>query len=296
MLARSSPRPGRRSSPETTRSRKSVGGTLIPSLVVTRSCEVENFEVPARLLPADPAAQLREVELRQVLAETRQNVRQPHVGDGVHELVAAEREPGAQRAGAAREMDGEREPRAPRRDVHVVELQEQLAVPVVERLERFARDIAAQVERRRQVAGRRRAHPEPVPPAPIEQLKGDVFQLQLRRLALLVVPDDGGIVDLDVALAQQPFGEAAPAFAGRHLDAADRYGPALIAPDVERGAVDIQRVEAQLARQHRHPRQGIVDARELERRPARRVVDRHLLQHELRAKLSDEPAQQYACS
>src|SRR5262245_65825878 len=118
-----------------------------------------------------------------------------------------------------------------------------------------------------------------MPPAPIEQLKGDVFQLQARCLALLVVPDDRRVVDLDVALAQQPFREsaAAAAFAGRHLDAAYRYGPTLIEPDIERGTVDIQRVEAQLARQHRRPRQGIVYARELERRPARRVVDGHLL-------------------
>ena len=79
-----------------------------------------------------------------------------------------------------RKRHRELHPGAPRGDIGVVELREQLAVPLREIGDGPAVEIAAHVERRRELLGRHRAQAEAMVPAGILQTKVDVLQARAR--------------------------------------------------------------------------------------------------------------------
>ena len=110
----------------------------------------------------------------------------------------------------------------------------------------------------------------------VEQVQRNTFELDLRRGAQLIVPDDGGVVHFDVALPQQPVTEASAALLSGHFDAGDRQYAARVAAHRERGPVNVDFMEPQLERGQRQPGHGRVDARELEGGLAGRVEHRHL--------------------
>ena len=68
-------------------------------------------------------------------------------------------------------------------------------------------DLAAQVERRRELGGRRADEAEAMLAEALLEPERHVVEHELRRAAQLVVPDDQRVAHDDLALAQQPVGE-----------------------------------------------------------------------------------------
>ena len=224
-----------------------------------------------------------------VAAEPRRDLRELHVGGDFRRFAVGEPRPHAQGADAAREIDRKIDPRPPRRDVGVVELHEDLAVPLRQRLDRAPGEVAAHVERRGQFFRRHRAQAEAVVRTGVLEPEIDAGQRQRRRAAHGVVPADGGAANGDFALPQQPVGEPAAVDVLGQFDAGDGNDAALVAPDVEIGPFDADRIEARLPARQRPPRQHAADAIELERRRAGLVEHGDVVQRQLQVDADPAP-------
>src|SRR4051812_39922245 len=106
-----------------------------------------NFESVAQQLPPDAPLESFKVELRQVFAQPRRHLRQLYVCNDFRKLALVEDQPRTQCSRAVRKINREFKPAAPGRDIGVIELCKNLAVPLGEIAYARAREIAAHVER-----------------------------------------------------------------------------------------------------------------------------------------------------
>ncbi len=113
--------------------------------------------------------------------------------------------------------------------------------------------------------------------------ESDVGQDEQRRAALLVEPLDAAVAQHDLALPQQPVGEAAVGrFRLRQLDARDENAAVVVAADLEVRGVEGERVEAQLPREQRTPADGGVDRGQTQGHRARAVMKPDVRQRQIR--------------
>ena len=207
-----------------------------------------------------------------------------HIGNAFDQLVMAEREPRSHRARAARDGDRNIDPGLPRRHVRVVDLQKKPAGPVRQELDRVAAQVSAHIDGRSELGRRHRAKAEAMAAAAVDHLQVDTFELERRSLPQLIAPRHDGVVHFDVALLQQPVGEAAaPPVVHFELDARDREHALRIAAHVEHRTMDVERVKVQAERGERTPRERALDPGQVERAPSGFVEHRDVFEREMRA-------------
>jgi hypothetical protein len=173
--------------------------------------------------------------------------------------------------------------RAQLRQIDVRKIGEQLPAPVlplaVARVQQ--RGAHARHEREARAPGRRRrgVHAQVVLPAVVAQQHVNLAQLQRRgRRVLLVEPAHGAAADEHLGLGEKPVGKGAVATALRQRDATDQDAAVRRAAQVELRALEVELLEA--AREQGARRQCQHHTRQLQRRPALRVEQRHLAQLE----------------
>jgi hypothetical protein len=214
--------------------------------------------------PRDPSAEMRQLELRQVLRDPAGNARQLEIGDDVGGHASGEVEPHAHRALAALHRPQQRDPLAPLRHVGVIEAHVEASLRLAPILGRHGRDLAAKIERRGQ---RRRWSADEAEPVTTEALldpEHHVLEHQRRSAAQFVVPRDQRVAYIDFPLAQQPVGK--PCVVGLRvridLDARDVQAPRAVPAHRELRTLDIQFPQSQVQRQDRRPCDHQVDFRQ----------------------------------
>ncbi len=262
-----------------------VGSSLCAGRRHERELVGEELVLRRCVPPAGTARQVREAELRQLLAELRLDVGELEIGNDLARLAARELEPDAHRPLAARDRRRQRKPFAPRGDVGVVEPYIQAALRVLPRPRHGAADLAAQIERRGQLRRRRPFETETMVAELAFQPELDAIQHELRRVAQIVVPGDECVANHDLALAQDPVGH--PRIVGRAVgidfNAGNVEQPGPIAADRQPWAVDRELFQAQLEERQRRPRDDQIDFRQLEQRHvAVAVADAKSLDDDLR--------------
>ncbi len=230
---------------------------------------------------------MRELDLRQMGRKRCLDVGELDVGDNFEQLLPIHLEPDAQRAGARRDFSRQRKPLPPRRDIGVVEAHEQVAPRILPVLHRSQYEIAAQIERRRELGGRRPSQSEPVVPEPVFHAELDPVEHELRRVAQVVVPHDQRVADHYFALPENPVGERQLVRRLRRIEFesgdAQHAGP--IAPDGEARSLDDELLQAQLGERQRGPRDDHLELGEQQERRgvgAGAIQNAEAFDHELR--------------
>ncbi len=138
--------------------------------------------------------------------------------------------------------------------------------------------ITAQVERRREVGGRRASQSEPVMPEPVLQPELDAVEHELGRVAQVVVPHDERVADHDFALAKNPVGDLQFVVHLRRieLESRDAQDAGAIAPDGKPRPVDDEFLQAELGEEQRRPGD---DHFQLGEQQERRGVDPGAVEH-----------------
>ena len=251
-----------------------------------------NHPLGAELFRADPAGQADQIE-------QRQRRRQPelHIGQrqfaghfGQPGTVEARPQPGG--ATATRQFHRVIHPGLPDRHVGTFQRHEQVAAGSAQVVAVRQRHLAANVQPARQFGRRRRRQTEAVIAAGIVQPHVDMGELQWRRgRPPAVVPLQPGIADIDLALRQQPAGEAAllavlPDFQTGHEQPAVGFAPY---PQI--GAVDVQPVQMQFAAHQRRETERGFDLLQPQRGLAGFVQQRQAAQRQLRVQTGPVGAQ-----
>ncbi len=238
----------------------------------------EDFPLHTGFSRAHPAGKMRERDFGKVRRQCRLDVGELDVGDELEQFLAGHFEPDAQRAGSARDFSRQRQPLPPRRDIRIVETHEQRPLRVLPVLHRFELEIAPQIERRREVGGRRAFQSETVAPEPVLQAELDAVEHELGRVAQIVVPHDERVADDDLALPKNPVGERQ--FVGRlrriEFESRDAQHAGTIAPDGKPRPVDDEFLQAKLGQRQRRPRD---DHFQLGKEQERRGVDPRPIEH-----------------
>ena len=203
-------------------------------------------------------------------AEPRLDVGELEVSDDLPRLTLRELEPDAERALAARDLAGERQPFAPSRDVGIVEPHEKRSFCMLPILDRVALEIAPNVDRCRELRGRCALESEPVAAEPILHAELDAVEDELRRIAQIVVPGDQRVANRDVMLAQDPVGNRGfvrDLRRGRwSMPATCKRLPGPVAADRESRPLDDELLEAELHQRQRCPRDDQLDLRQIDQR------------------------------
>jgi len=239
------------------------------------------------LVRRDPAADLGQVQLRQLAAELGADVGQPDVGREAGQPGLVQADPGAQRALAAGQLERIVEVILPGRQVGAAQFGVQLALPQRQvgdaGGEARMGEIGAQVERLAERGRRRGLQRHAVRVPAVQQRHVDVLERQFGRAALLVGPVQAAFADHDLALLEDPVGALAVArLRVVEHDAGHRQLAVGHAPHVEFGADDLERLEARLARRHAPPRHGGRHARQRQQLAALGVAQYHVAEEQIR--------------
>ncbi len=120
-------------------------------------------------------------------------------------------------------------------------------------------------------------------------LQPDLYLIEheLRRVAQLVVPDDQRVLDDDLALSQQPFGESGVVRRQVRidLDAGDAQATLDVPPYRQPRSVDNELAQPELEQRQRRPRDDQIDAGQFEQRrgpKAGTVADVHATDRQAR--------------
>src|SRR5437764_3391326 len=131
---------------------------------------------------------MREREFGKMLAEARLDVCELEIGHHFPSFASREVEPDAKRAFSTDDFGRQGQPLAPRRDIGVVEPDIDLAASFLPLLERAPLNIAANVDRRREIRGRRSRNAESMTAEAIFEAELHAVEHELRRVARIVVP------------------------------------------------------------------------------------------------------------
>ena len=233
-----------------------------------------------RQAPADLGQGQRRPRWRQ----PRRHAAQGEVGRETGQARLVERQPGTHRALALVQFERVIEIRLPGGQVGIAQVGVQLALPQRDGSaaggKARTRKIGAHVQRRRQRGRRRGAQGEAVAIPAVGQGQLDLLERQGGRFSLQVGPVDMALADDDVMLAQGPVVGRPALFIVEH-DAGHRQAAGGIAPHVQAGADQLERLEAGVAGQQGPPGKGRRHARQGERGAALGVAQHHVAQEQV---------------
>ena len=245
------------------------------------SAELESIRGVA---PGQPPLQVRQLEQRELRPELGHDIGQRNVGGDAAHLALDQRCPHSHRTFAVPHIDRVVEPRPPRGEVGVADFGKQAAVPCARLRDRAAHQLRPDLYRSAELAGRARREAGRMFVAVVLQAEIQAGKPQRWRLAQVVMPFDIGVAHHDFALGQHPVGELAAAILLRlEQYPGDRNAALRVAPHRELQLVHFERVEAQIEKQKRPPRDYIDHARQHQRLAPARVEQAHVDQLELRA-------------
>ncbi len=152
--------------------------------------------------------------------------------------------------------------------------------------EQWLMEVGAQFDRSTQAGRRRRAQRQPVAQQTVAQVEIDVVEHQRRGAAHLVGPAHAAVQDQDLALREQPVGEALRGAAARGAEveayAADLQVGRVGARDGQLHAAERELVEGQLHARQALPRRLCLDRSESQCRTTLRIVDHQIVQRQRR--------------
>ena len=241
-----------------------------PFAALRRERERLREELPSggRGAPADASRQMREIELRKLVAQLCVDVAQLEIGDDLARLAVSELEPDAHRALPARNLLGQRQPLPPCSDVRVVEAHEHPALASLPVAKRHVLQIAAHVDRRGKSRRRRSPQSEAVPAEAVFHPELHAVQNELRGVAQVVVPGDQRIAYHDLALLHDPVGERrfAVGLRGIEFHARNLQMTGSVAADRKPRPLDDELLQPQLEQRHRGPRNDEPHFRQIDER------------------------------
>jgi len=237
-----------------------------------------------RLLQHQPAADPRQRQLGQAGRDAQLHRAQAHVQRQAARLAAVHVQPGAQRAVALVELEGQVHVTAQLADVGARQVGEELPAPALHRagpVQQRLGELAAQGEALAPAGRRCRVQPQPVAAQAVAQHQVEVEELQRRRGAQLVDPADAAVEDDELVLLEEPVGRGLGGLrVGRAVDAeaGDEDAALRVAAQQQLGAVQQQLGETQFEGQQRARRQRGADAGQVQRLPAGGLDDAHVAQ------------------